>query len=313
MPAPRRRSRQNHVELARAVVRQVQAQGMTVGDHLPEQRFADLCGVSRTPIRATFELLFSQGFLTRRPEEGYYLAVDPVEADAETVRRLDQAEDSLATRILRDRTARRLGEVQTVRALAQRYDASRASVLNALRILLRDGIVSQQPGQSWVFQPILDSPRAVEDSLSFRLVLEPQAILSPGFELDSAQAGTMRQTLQRHLDQRDVRTTQASFLRLDTDFHGLIARGSGNRFLRVALLAHHRLRRNTQKTTAIPEFRIRQATAEHLDILDALLRGDHELGADLMTVHLRRSQKTRPDAANRGIPPLTLGAARGEA
>jgi DNA-binding GntR family transcriptional regulator len=269
--------------------------------------------VSRTPIRATFEMLSLQGFLTKRPEEGYFLAVDPVEADAETVRQLEQAEDSLATLILRDRTARRLGEVQTVRALAQRYDASRTAVLNALKVLTRDGIVSQQQGQSWVFQPLLDSPRATDESLSFRLILEPQAILSPGFELDPAQAGTMRQTLQRHLEQRDVRTTQGGFLRLDTDFHGLIAGASGNRFLRVTLLAHHRLRRNTQKTTAIPEFRIRQALSEHLDILEALVRGDNELGADLMTVHLRRSQKTRPDAANRGIPPLTLGTPRGDA
>jgi DNA-binding GntR family transcriptional regulator len=312
MPRSRRNARQNHLELARAVVRHVQAHGLKQGDHLPEQRFAELCGVSRTPIRATFEMLLLQGFLTKRPEEGYFLAVDPVEADAETVQRLEQAEDTLATRILRDRAARRLGEVQTVRALAERYDASRTAVLNALKILTRDGIVSQQPGQSWVFQPILDSPRAVDDSLSFRLILEPQAIVTPGFALDPAQAGTMRQTLQRHLDQSDVRTTQGGFLRLDTDFHGLIARASGNRFLRVTLLAHHRLRRSTQKTTAIPEFRMRQAIAEHIDILDALMRGDLELGADLMVVHLRRSQKTRPDAANRGIPPLTLSMARSE-
>jgi DNA-binding GntR family transcriptional regulator len=313
MPSTRRKSRQNHLELARAVVRHVQAQGMKAGDHLPEQRFADLCGVSRTPIRATFELLYFQGFLTKRPDEGYFLAVDPVEADAKTVRQIEEAEDTLATRILRDRAARRLGEVQTARALAQRYDAPRDAVLNALRVLARDGVVAQQPGQSWVFQPILDSPRAVEDSLNFRMILEPQAILSPGFALDPAEAATMRQTLQRHLDQHDLRTTQGSFHRLDTEFHALIARAAGNRFLRVALLAHHRLRRNTQKTTALPEFRIRQAIAEHLDILDALMRGDHELGADLMMVHLRRSQKTRPDAANRGIPPLTRAAVRGDA
>jgi DNA-binding GntR family transcriptional regulator len=313
MPMTRRKSRQTHLELARAVVRHVQAQGMQAGDHLPEQRFSDLCGVSRTPMRATFELLHLQGFLTRRPAEGYFLAVDPVEADADTVRQIEEAEDTLATRILRDRAARRLAEVQTTRALAQRYDTSRDAVLNALKILARDGVVAQQPGQSWVFQPILDSARAVEDSLAFRMILEPQAILSPGFALDPAEAAAMRQTLLRHLDQRDLRTTHGSFLRLDTEFHALIARGAGNRFLRVALLAHHRLRRNTQKTPTIAEFRIRQATAEHLDMLDALLRGEHDLAADLMTVHLRRSQQTRPDAANRGIPPLTRVAARGDA
>ncbi len=310
MSEPRRNTRQNHLDLAKSVLRHVQSRGMRIGEHVPEQRLADLCGVSRTPIRATFELLAVQGFLHKRPEEGYFLAVDPVEAEAEVVRRLELAEDTLASRILRDRAARRLGEVQTIRALAQRYDASRNAVFNALKILLHDGIVSQQPGQSWVFQPILDSVRAVEESLEFRMVLEPRAILGPGFALDPIPAGSLRQTLQRHLEAGDLRMTQGSFLRLDTEFHSFIARGAGNRFVRATLLAHHRLRRNTQKAEAISGFRIHQAMAEHLDILDALMQGDLELAADLMAVHLRRSHRNRPDAANRGIPPLTLGAGR---
>jgi DNA-binding GntR family transcriptional regulator len=305
--------RQTHVDLARIVLHHVRAQGLRIDDHLPEQRFADLCGVSRTPIRGTFDLLASQGFLTKRPDEGYFLAVDPVAAEGDVARRLDQADDTLAAQILRDRAARRLAEVQTVRTLAQRYGAQRTAVLNALKILTRDGIVAQQPGQSWAFQPILDSPRAVDESLSFRMILEPQAILMPGFALDQGEAASLRETLERHLDQGEMRTTQGAFLRLDTEFHGFVARCAGNRFVRASLLAHHRLRRNTQKTSSTSAFRIRQSIAEHLEILDALLRSDRALAADLMVVHLRRSHTNRPDAANRGIPPLTLAATERDA
>lgn len=308
MPGTRRNTRQTHVDLARSVLRHVHAQGLRLGDHLPEQRFADLCGVSRTPIRGTFDLLAAQGFLRKQPSEGYFLAVDPVEAEADVARRLEQAEDTLAAQILRDRAARRLAEIQTVRMLAQRYDAPRTAVLNALKILSRDGIVAQQPGQSWAFQPILDSSRAVDESIAFRMIMEPQAILAPGFSLDPGEAASVRETMQRHLDQGEMRTSQGAFLRLDTEFHDYVARWTGNRFLRAALLAHHRLRRNTQKTSTTSAFRIRQAIAEHLEILDALVRGERTLAADLMVVHLRRSHSNRPDAANRGIPPLTLGA-----
>ena len=313
MPRTRRNTRQNHIELAKLVVRQAQSRGLRAGDHVPEQRFAEACGVSRTPMRAAFDMLETLGFLKRRPEEGYFLVADPVEGGAEMARQLEQTGDTLASQILRDRAARRLNEVQTVRALVQRYDTSRSAVLNALKVLDREGVVSQQPGQSWVFQPILDSTRAVDESLAFRMVLEPQAILGAGFSFDAMQANGLRQTMQRHLDEDDARLSQGGFLRLDTEFHTFVAQCAGNTFVRASLLAHHRLRRNTQVSAAVPAFRIRQAISEHVEILDGISRGDMELAADLMVVHLRRSHKVRPDAANRGIPPLTLAATRKDA
>jgi DNA-binding GntR family transcriptional regulator len=307
----RDRTRKTHAALARQVLDLTRAQRMRPRDHLPEQVFATLCGVSRTPIRSAFKLLAEIGFIELVSDGGYCLAVDPEAESARFIRHLDVSEGSLADRILADRRERRLDEVQSVSFLVRRYGGTRTVVLNALSVLQQDGIVERVPGHGWVFRPMLDTPAAIADSLQFRLILEPAAILAPGFELDQVAARELRLQMSESLAAPDGRVGGASFHRQDTDFHALIARGSANRFARDALLAHHRLRQVTQKDFSTPEFRLRQAIEEHLEILDSLERRQFDVAADQMTLHLRLSRNQRPDAANRGSPPMARLPGRG--
>jgi len=281
---------------------------MKRGDHLPEQLFSDLCGVSRTPVRAAFRILLQGNVLSWREEEGYFLAADRAEDLAPALAAITDLEQSLAQKILADRSHRRIGDIQSVSALARRYGASRHAVLNALKILSQDGIVAQLPGRSWAFQPMLDSPAAVDQSLAFRLTLEPQAIREPGFALDRKKASAVAARMQDLLAAGEGRIAAAVFHATDTDFHSFIAEGSANRFLRSALIAHQRLRRATQAEVAIPDFRQRQALREHLEILESLLSNQFDLAADQMVLHLRRSRTARPEAVNRGAPPMARAA-----
>lgn len=308
MTRSRSNTRQNHLKLARHIVEVALERGLRFGDHLPEKTFSEACGVSRTPIRSAFKILENKEILVRREEEGFFLNVRVGRDLTDRLSQLVVMEDSLATRILSDRAERRIGDVQSVSALVRRYSTPRSSVLNALKILSNDGVVTQLPGRAWAFQPILDTPNAIAESLDFRLRLEPQAILAPGFFMDTQKVGPIRQQMEGFLAETDGHMRSAVFLRLDCEFHSFIAESSGNRFVRVSLLAHHRLRQSTQKDMAVPDFRLRQSLREHLDILDSLERRQLELAADQMLVHLRRSQIRRPQAANRGIVPLTRGA-----
>ena len=244
----------------------------------------------------------------RRAEGGYFVSLSPEKIAIDGLARLEEVESSLAARILNDRAERRITDVQSISALVRRYGAPRSAVLNALKILSSDGIVTQLPGRSWAFQPILDTPNAVDESLAFRLALEAQAITAPGFQMDSQRTGLLRQQMETFLQTRDGSMSAVGFLHLDCAFHSFIAESSGNRFAKGALLAHHRLRLSTQKDHTIPDFRLRQSLEEHLDILDSLERSQHQLAADQMVLHLRRSQIRRPQTLNRGMLPLTRGA-----
>ena len=299
-----RNTRQNHLALARQILTHALEKGLRQGDHLPEQALSEACGVSRTPTRSALKLLAEKGILEHRRDGGYFLLIHGADGLSEAARSLEEEQNNLAGRILADRAERRISDVQSVSALARRYGTTRNNVLIALKILSQDGIVAQLPGRSWAFQPMIDSPRAIEESYAMRLVLEPQAILAPGFTLDSQRAAVLRRQMEDFLQTRDGRITAAGFLRLDIDFHGLLAEASGNRFIRVTLLAHQRLRRAMPQDTALPDFRLRQSLEEHLDILDSLERSQFDLAADQMVLHLRRSRIRRPEAANRGIPPL---------
>lgn len=307
MAGRRRAARHNHLTLAQQIVALALERGMKAGDHMPEQSIAEACGVSRTPIRSAFKILEKSNVLVWREEEGYFLARGAPDGLGEAKVAVDDLEQGLFTRILADRAARRLSEVQSVSALARRYGVSRIEVLNALKILSRDGIVTQLPGSAWAFQPLLDTPRAIAESFAFRLTLEPQAILTPGFTLDPARASALRGQMRAFQELPDSRLTAAGFQRLDIDFHVMVAEGSANRFVQGALMAHHRLRRMAQKEAAAPPFRQRQAMEEHLDILDSLERNQLELAADQMVLHLRRSGIRRPEAAGRGMSPLLRG------
>lgn len=305
MPRTRSNTRQNHLKLARQIVDLLAERGLQEGAHLPESMLSSACSVSRTPIRSALKVLERIDIVQKREEGGYFLSLGADRLALEGVARLDGIENSLAARILTDRAERRIADVQSVSALVRRYDVPRSAVLNALKILSADGIVAQLPGRAWAFQPILDTSGALDESLAFRLTLEPQAITAPGFAMDSQKCGLLRQQMTAFLEMRAGGMSALAFQQLDCAFHSFIAESSGNRFVRGALLAHHRLRLSTQKGPTIPDFRLRQSLEEHLDILDSLERMQHQLAADQMVLHLRRSQNRKPQTVNRGLAPLT--------
>ena len=309
MAGTRRASYQSHLGLAKRITGVVFERGLRRGDHLPEKVFSDACNVSRTPVRSAFKLLESQGVLDWRQERGFFLAIDSPDAIANALSELEGVEGSLPDKILADRADRRLAEIQSVSALARRYSTSRSAVLFALKVLAREGLVTQLPGRAWAFQPMIDSPRALSESFELRLLMEPLALSSPGFTLDGKKAAVVRGQIEDFLMLDETGATGARFRRADIDFHVLIAECSANRFVRSSLLAHHRLRLASKKDSAVPAYRMQKSMEEHLEILDSLDRKQYDLAADLMVVHLRRSGIRRPEAANRGISPLLRGQA----
>lgn len=281
------------------------------GAHLPEQFLASQCRVSRTPVRAALKLLADQGVAIHEPEQGYRLADGLSLASALSGSLPGPAEGDLAGRIIRDRAARRLDEAVTVGEVARRYQSDRRTVLKALGALADDGLVSRAPGQSWIFAQLPDSPESQSDSIEYRLILEPAALVSPGFALDHDRSAALRREMVALLAEPDERLDGSRFRRLDLEFHMLIARGAANRYLSEALAAHHRLRELPGATARVSIVRLRQAVQEHLQIIDHLETGQFAVAADLLRVHLRLSLRQRPRAANRGAPPLSATTRRG--
>jgi DNA-binding GntR family transcriptional regulator len=303
MTTEQSRPNHRHVELAQKILDIVIERGMSRGERLAEQTLASLCNVSRTPIRKALQVLADQALVAADTDGGYVLAVDPVTIPGLGGGDGEESESDIHTAILRDLAAGRIHEIQTVAALQRRYGTSRQAVQNALNRLSDDNLAERGAGQQWVLKHFAVSADAVAKSYEFRLATEPLALTLPGFRRDLGAILSLRQSmlLLKEADERAFDTRL--FERTDFDLHMLIARGCGNPFVAEVLSNHHRRRRALPSSNHANAFRLTQSNLEHIQILEQIERGNLELAADLMRVHIQLSQSQRPRLAGRGVPP----------
>ena len=304
MKTEQKRSHHRHVALAQKILDVAGERGMSPGERLAEQALATLCNVSRTPIRKALQILAERGLVRIEEEGGYILATDPV-----VTARIDETvdaegEDDVYAAILRDLSAGRISETQTVAVLQRRYGVSRQSVQNALTKLSDENLAERAPGQQWLLKQFAISGDAVSKSYEFRLATEPLALTLPEFRRDIATMTSLRQSMLALRSMGENTFDRKLFERIDFDFHMLIARSCGNPFMAEALVSHHRRRRNGPSGGHANVFRLIQSNLEHLQILEQIERGQMELASDLMRVHIQLSQSQRPRLAGRGVPPV---------
>jgi DNA-binding GntR family transcriptional regulator len=294
--------RQRHVELAQKILDFAIERGLPRGGRLTEQVLASHCNVSRTPIRKALQLLAERKIVGPEPEGGYQLTIEPASfpglADVSP-----PAEDGeLYSAILRDVSAGRIGDSQTVASLQRRYGSSRSAVQNALTRLSEDSLAERAPGQQWLIKQFAISSDAIAKSFEFRLACEPIALTMPGFRRDVSALTSLRQSMEILRGMGEGAFDHKLFERTDYDFHMLIARSCGNPFMSESLQTHHRRRKASQPPSHVNAYRLIQSNAEHLQILEQLERGQFDLAADLLRVHLQLSHVERPRIAGRGVP-----------
>lgn len=304
MDADTKRVRHRHVELAQKILDIATERGMARGERLPEQALASRCNVSRTPIRKALQILAERGIVTAETEGGYLLAIDPMSFPGLEVEAVPTEEAELYNAILRDLSAGRIGDSQTVASLQRRYQAPRNAVQNALIRLSEDNLAERAPGQQWLIKQFALGSDAVAKSFEYRLACEPLALTLPGFRRDLAAITSLRQSMEMLRALGESGFELKLFERTDFDFHMLIARSCGNPFMSEALMNHHRRRRSSQPPMHVNAFRLVQSNIEHIQMLEQVERGQFDLAADLMRVHIQLSHSQRPRLAGRGVPPV---------
>lgn len=294
--------RYQHVELAQKILDYAIERGLAPGMRLSEQALASHCNVSRTPIRKALVVLAEKGLVRADPEGGYQLAIEPASFPGLGDELMPVEESEIYNAILRDVSAGRIGDSQTIASLQRRYGAARSAVQNALQKLSEESLAERAPGQQWLIKQFAISGEAVAKSYEFRLACEPLALTMPGFRKDMATIMSLRQSMEILRGMQEGDFDRKLFERIDFDFHMLIARGCGNPFMSEALVTHHRRRRSSQPPVHVNAFRLMKSNDEHLQILEQIERGQFELAADLLRVHIQLSHVERPRIAGRGVP-----------
>jgi DNA-binding GntR family transcriptional regulator len=255
------------------------------GTHLPELELSGELRISRTPVKAALQLLAEQGLLEFRAGRGFFVRRRLSETDRKAPGDDDEVE-ALSVAIARDRLAGILDDEVSEADLMRRYGVTRALLTRVLRQLAEAGAVERNRGHGWSFLPALSrSGSGVTDSYRFRMVIEPSAILEPGFCPDPEWLRSMRARHERLLAPGG-RFSPVAFFEMNAEFHEGLARASGNAFLAMAVVQQNKLRRFQNYDWTYGRERMELSVREHLAILDALEHGSREWAAALLKRHL---------------------------
>jgi len=292
------RINQFHANLARRIVELAREYDCPAGHQLKEHWLADELGLSRSPVRAALRLLDQIGVVRTIPNQGCFLARPAAELSEDYWGLPLTGEERLYVSLTRDRFASRLDMQINVTELSRRYDANRSLVERVLTRLADEGMVEREAGLGWRFLPAVDNPQVYEESYRFRLVVEPMAILDPGFSVDDKRIGELRRRHVELIDGRAVAISPRRLVEVDVDFHEAIGTWSNNRFILQAIRQQTRLRRLMEFRFSLEDGdRMIQSCWEHISILDAIEAGNMEQAAELMREHIKVSRDILPEYA----------------
>jgi DNA-binding GntR family transcriptional regulator len=291
MTAPRAKT----TALARQILEIARRDGLAAGTHLPEVKLAERLGVSRSPVRAALALLKDRGAVDLAPGQGYFLALDS-DGPAFAAIALPEPEEAVIYRdLVRARFANLIPPQVAVSDIMRRHDCDRATANRVLAQMSEDGVIERAPGRGYLFGPVLNDARAYEESYRFRILVEPAAVLEPGFRPDPRR---MKQLRARHEDllRAGIETVpMAALFEADAAFHEAIGDFCGNRFLAHAIRLQTRLRRLSEYENYNDRERLSESCREHLAILDAFEADDFQRAAELLRRHIAVSQEVRPN------------------
>ena len=274
-----------HTRLAHRVLDHVRAEGLLAGHPLTEQSLEAVLGTSRSPIRGALQHLARRGIVAPRPpRRGYFLVVDAAEI-APDDEAPHEEQDYLA--LARDRLAGLLPGVLTETDAMRRYGLTRERVRRVLARAAEEGWIEQRPSKGWSFLPMIDGPDACAESYALRAVVEPAAMLLPGFRIDSGVLGRLRRQQEALAEGGHRSAGRVELFQANSAFHEALARLSGNRFVAQLVTRQNQLRRLLEYHVSSNRERVGRQCEEHLAIIGLLEQGERTEASRRLADHLQ--------------------------
>jgi DNA-binding GntR family transcriptional regulator len=279
--------------IAAQIIERARQQQMAAGVHLGEQDLADAFRVSRSPVRVALQMLEQLDLVERRPNHGYFLRRAWTELEHIPLPANEQAEDELYYQIAEDRLSGALGARFTEREVMRHYGVTRARLTRILTQMSEEGWLERLPGHGWEFQTVLTSASTYEQSYRFRAVIEPLALLEPGYTVNQTAFDEVRAEQESMLRGGILRYSNAETFRMGTNFHETLVAGSGNIFFIEGIRRVNRLRRLFEYRINKDRSRLVHECKDHLQILDLIEGGKNAEAADFLRGHLTQARDVK--------------------
>lgn len=272
--------------LATRIVEMIRRENLAVGHHLTELALSGELNVSRSPVRKALQYLEQQGVVTSVPRKGFQLARSAADLAALDLGTPEASDDDVYMRIANGRVHGDLPEEVHESDLMQRYSASRLQIQRVLHRMARESMVDRKPGRGWVFRPMLTNSDSHRESYRFRMIIEPSAILEPGYQPDLLELEKCRREQEELLQGGIEKCSPAELYRAGVHLHETVVAGAKNRFLLDSLRTLNQMRRVVEYGTRLDRSRLHQQCREHLQLIDLLVKGERMEAAHFLRQHL---------------------------
>lgn len=216
-------------------------------------------------------------------------------------RRIEKVSESVARAIVRDVAALEPGDrLPSEASMLERYEVSRGSLREALRILEIQGLITIKPGPGG--GPVLLGPdvdgMAKMQSLHFhlmgarysellaaRVVIEPQIARMAAERTDRAALSVLEPFL---LERTDDIVIDEDYLEGASGFHRVMCTLSGNPVLDIIASSLNQIVLSHVKGAMFTDERRYEIGCDHVAIVEAVLDGNGALAEQLMRDHMEK-------------------------
>lgn len=280
---------------AMQVIDLVRRSALERGAHVREQWVADSLGMSRSPVRKALAYLAELGLVTQEPNRGYFLNRSAGELANVDLSAGSDVEEDAYFRIGDDYLSGRFTGEFTAADVCRAYDLTSRQADRVLSRMQREDLIRRRPGRGWEFQHLMSTAEAHDQSYRFRMIVEPAALLEPGFAVD-AEAFALHRRQQEALLRGDaLLLPRGELFRVNAEFHEMLVACAGNAYLLDSVRRVNRVRRLVEYRHQTDRQRLVRQAGEHLELLDLLEGGQQDAAAGFLRDHLDavREIKTR--------------------
>ena len=175
------------------------------------------------------------------------------------------------------------GTALTEQSLSKRLGVSRTPIRAALHTLAEEGLINLIPNRGAVVVGV--TREDLIDIYKIRMRLEGLASALAAERISPEDLATLRESVE--LAEFYISRNDTEHLKeLDTQFHAIIYRASGNRMLNKTLSELHRNIISYRKMSLSVPGRLERSVGEHREILKAIEAGDAERADSLTCAHV---------------------------
>lgn len=272
--------------LAQKIVGLIDTGKLVPGAHLSVPKLAETFDVSRSPVREALVYLEQKGILQQKLNRGFFVREDyapqqhdaPAPADGSDLPEYYQ----LAEDWLQDNIEAEVTELY----LMKRYNLTKSQLSTLLARGISEGWVERKQGYGWRFLPVAKTKAALENIFSFRMVIEPMAILEPTFNAPQAKIDEIRRELEMLLDNGIERLSPKQLQLAGYRFHETVIGFSNNPFFEISLRNVNRMRMLMDYRIMDDRSRYYAEVNDHMRLLALIESGQRIEASYMMKQHL---------------------------